>query len=765
MQDHRKRPRRQEGENRNQMTVVPSPISHPPPQSTLSSSSSTPAGATSSSSSSSSSSPALMLLQTEIRALQTELDHSQSIRSIERRDAAQSEARLRRRLADAYEEVSQGRETIESLRAQVDRHSEAMETSRREWLERVRWYEERWDRERGGDDDDDEDDDRGAGGRGRCTLLQDRLDATLDQVRGLEDSLRDAEARRASVEERATNAARLLRSSGTKREGEESETDGGGAVAETPRDLRIRVAETERANRELRRSNESLASRAKDAMQDRELAASCGRKVALLEREVRDLTRHVEVGREATRRWAEFRKDLLEEGGAFLSLSAAKGEGNDDDATAMTTADGGIPSDVVPPEIWTVVRTFRKLKRDAMHREEEIARATQMSEANSRRCQSLEAKLNDASRSIAKLEETVEDREARISRLEVENLKIVAREDIWKREANGMRSLLDTYDRQETTSWQQQPSKERTTNNADGLQLGLDSAREELKLLSETNAKLVATVDELEAEKKSSRDEHDRVLEKFHKLRDALLEERAKAETAAARAAEAETLAGKGSFNPDTTRVLHLESNPYTDAMREKFHKEIDSLKRRLEETETAAASFSSSSSSSSDMQGGDGTATTTTTPDPTSKSRGSLDSATSRDSSNVDAHKLHVTNVDAQKLHARLKEQFRNQIALFRQGVYLITGFKIDMSQSQGGGSESDCQIFTVRCIYGEDEGDHLLFKWSPKKKSKLDMLNTDMAHLLMKGPSGVYVKEHGSWPGFMASVTLQLFDQQTVV
>jgi hypothetical protein len=43
--------------------------------------------------------------------------------------------------------------------------------------------------------------------------------------------------------------------------------------------------------------------------------------------------------------------------------------------------------------------------------------------------------------------------------------------------------------------------------------------------------------------------------------------------------------------------------------------------------------------------------------------------------------------------------------------------------------------------------------------------MLNTDMAHLLMKGPSGVYVKEHGSWPGFMASVTLQLFDQQTVL
>ncbi len=659
---------------------------------------------------------------------------------------------------DAYEEASQGRETIESLRAQVDRHSEAMEASRREWLERVRWYEERWDRERGGGKDEDGgDDDRGAGGGGRCTLLQERLDAALDQVRGLEGCLRDAEARRASAEERATDAARLLHSSGTKREGEEkSEKDGGGGgVVETPRDLRIRVAETERANRELRRSNESLARRAKDAMQDRERAASCDRRVALLEREVRDLTRQVEVGREATCRWAGFRKDLLEEGGTLLSSSAAEGGGNEDDAAVTTTADGGIPSsDVVPPEIWTVIRTFRKLKRDARDREEEIARATQLSEANSRRCRSLEAQLNEASRSIAKLEDRVEDREMRISRLEVENRKIVAREDIWKREAEGMRSLLDTYERQETTPRQHQSSKERTTNNADGLQLGLDSAREELKLLSETNAKLVATIDELETEKKSSREEHDRVLEKFGKLRDALMVERAKAETAAARAAEAETLAGKGSYNPDTTRVLHLESNPSTDAMREKFQKEIDSLKRRLEETETAAAAFSSSSSS--DKRGGNSTATTTTTPDLASKSRGSLDSTTSRDSSNV----------DAQKLHARLKEQFRNQIALFRQGVYLITGFKIDMSQSQGGGSsESDCLIFTVRSIYSEDEGDHLMFKWSQKKKGKLDMLNTDMAHLLMKGPSGVYVKEHGSWPGFMASVTLQLFDQQTVL
>lgn len=45
-------------------------------------------------------------------------------------------------------------------------------------------------------------------------------------------------------------------------------------------------------------------------------------------------------------------------------------------------------------------------------------------------------------------------------------------------------------------------------------------------------------------------------------------------------ACEAETLAGKGSYNLETTRVLHLKSNPLMDAVREKYQTEIDALKR-----------------------------------------------------------------------------------------------------------------------------------------------------------------------------------------
>ena len=658
--------------------------------------------------------------------------HSQSIRSIERRDAAQLEERLKRRLADAYEETTQCRDIIDSLKAQIDGHSNALEESRREWTETIRWYEERWEREKDQDVHDEKDGDRGGG---RCALLQLKLDAALEQVRGLEDCLRVSEERRISVEmstAKNANNARFNKLEGGENERDDDNMRGGDGV-EIPRDLRIKVAETERENRELRRRNDTLASKVKDAMQDKECAASALRKVDRLEREVQVLVRQVEEGREATRQWLQFRNDLVEDGGILLD-----GQITDENEGGIIIPSSNI---AVPPEIWTVVRKFRTLKRDVSRKEEEVARATQLSETNTRRAKSLEAQLEEASRSIAKLKQTIDNRDATISRLEVENRKLVGREDIWKRESEGLRSLLDTYDRQETTMRQQHPSSSKTqTNNSDGLQLSLNSAREEMKLLSDTNDKLEATIDKLETEKKSIKEEHDRVLEKFGKLREALMEERTKAETAAIRATKAETLAGTGSYNLDTTRVVHMQSNPITDAMREKFMAEIELLKRRLEDAESATIATTTSLSS-------------TKTP-AANKNRGSFGSASSGDSSNNN------NNVDSQKLHERLKEQFRNQIALFRQGVYLLTGFKIDMTQS-----DSDCQIFTVRSIYGENEGDQLVFKWSPKKKSKLDMLNTDMAHLLMKGPSGIYVTEHGSWPGFLASVTLQLFDQQTML
>ena len=186
---------------------------------------------------------------------------------------------------------------------------------------------------------------------------------------------------------------------------------------------------------------------------------------------------------------------------------------------------------------------------------------------------------------------------------------------------------------------------------------------------------------------------------------------------------------------------LHLESNPLADAVREKYLSEIDSLKQKLEQVEQQLAANSST------------TAQGAFTPAPSSH-RGSFGSGPSSDG---------ISSIDAQKLHKRLKERFKEQIGLFREGVYLLTGCKIDMSFS-----DSDCPQFKVRSMYSEREEDHLMFQWQRKKEGEdndLDLMSTDLAQLLMNGPSAIYMTKFCSVPAFMASVTLGLFEKQTII
>ena len=168
-----------------------------------------------------------------------------------------------------------------------------------------------------------------------------------------------------------------------------------------------------------------------------------------------------------------------------------------------------------------------------------------------------------------------------------------------------------------------------------------------------------------------------------------------------------------------------------SNAIKQKFQAELDSLKQRLEQAEQISADSSSP------------TLGTTT---PARRSFGSSDAS-----------------LDAQKLHKRLKERFKEQIGLFREGVYLLTGCKIDMSFS-----DSDCPHFKVRSMYSEREEDHLMFKWRRKKgveDNDLDLMSTDLAQLLMNDASAIYMTKFRSVPAFMASVTLGLFEKQTMI
>ena len=157
----------------------------------------------------------------------------------------------------------------------------------------------------------------------------------------------------------------------------------------------------------------------------------------------------------------------------------------------------------------------------------------------------------------------------------------------------------------------------------------LRSANKRVEQLELELNKSTRSEESIAAELKNLKDQHATVLDKFAKLKEAVYAEREKAEKATLRADEAEALAGKGSFNPEKTRVLHLSNNPVTVALKE----EIEVLRRQVKAL----------SGSKSKAQ--------------------------------------HASDVDPNKLHQRLKESFKEQISRFREAIFLMTGYKVRFS------------------------------------------------------------------------------------
>jgi mitotic spindle assembly checkpoint protein MAD1 len=119
--------------------------------------------------------------------------------------------------------------------------------------------------------------------------------------------------------------------------------------------------------------------------------------------------------------------------------------------------------------------------------------------------------------------------------------------------------------------------------------------------------------------------------------------------------------------------------------------------------------------------------------------------------------------------LNQRLKENLKEQIAFFREGVYLVTGFRVDMIAG------TYRPTFRIRSMYAEQEEDHLLLQWPKKKRTSydgnddddrvtsLDILNTPLAKTLSTTQSYAYMTKYRSLPAFPASVQLHLFEQKT--
>lgn len=106
-------------------------------------------------------------------------------------------------------------------------------------------------------------------------------------------------------------------------------------------------------------------------------------------------------------------------------------------------------------------------------------------------------------------------------------------------------------------------------------------------------------------------------------------------------------------------------------------------------------------------------------------------------------------------KHNARLKEMFQKQIRLFKEAVFLLFGWKIEMTPDE------QRPVLKLKSMFAESAEDVLMFRMNPST-SQLDLLGSDFAKTL--GPTMLaYLHRFQSPPGFISFLTLELFNKQT--
>lgn len=612
------------------------------------------------------------VLSSELATVQAELEHERSLRSLDVKRFEKEKKRLERKIEFAMDEASEAKALMEEIREESENHMEQLREARHKTQLELR----------------------------ECQLQLEEAQALAAEEAMFEDPKIDRlqEIIRAKTTENEQlhetiesmkeqiSAAPKVQEETKENTKEPAVSPGPPAVMKELNRVRIQLAESERKNRQLRRAAEELQKKAKLLVQERETARSANNRAQQLEQQVKELVQKNEIVNSKMNEWKHFGKFLSD-----LMKDASTGNGD------------------IPPEESKVQRYLMESKSALVKVEQQKNRLEKDLEKSQDAVRTLESSVNELDRAKKALHTTVEDEKKRTQMAE-KQLKIQkSQEGVWQREMDSLRAIVKAFDELPIpTATKSTIASTPIIGNDRTVQVQLEFAQEEIKVLKEGQETVKNDLEMALSEKTELQKTHNTVLEKFGKLKDALMAERQKAEQAQDRAVRAEELAGKGSFNPATTRVLHLQQNPLTEALRQ----EVAVLKRQVQ--------------------------------------------ALSKEKAAPQA----APDVDPNKLHQRLKESFKEQIGRFREGVYLMTGFKIDMIPG------TDRPRFKLRSVFAEQEQDHLMFQWpTGKDVQSLDLLNTDLAKALTTTPSYAYISKFHSLPAFLASVQLSLFEKQTMM
>ncbi|KNC87366.1 hypothetical protein SARC_00507 [Sphaeroforma arctica JP610] len=177
-------------------------------------------------------------------------------------------------------------------------------------------------------------------------------------------------------------------------------------------------------------------------------------------------------------------------------------------------------------------------------------------------------------------------------------------------------------------------------------------------------------------------------------------------------------------YDPRTTKVIHLRHNPVSDSLarcQEELQHEVVRLTQELTRVEQSVGSSTHTAA-----------ATAVQILDENKALREQLKTANNRN------------NV--------IKEMFAKKFSHFREVVYTLFGFKIDMDE---------LRQYKLLSIYAESKRDYLLFKGS-EENGRVDLLESEYSKHLSHNIAA-YLGQCRSYPAFLSTITLELFNNQT--
>jgi chromosome segregation ATPase len=123
---------------------------------------------------------------------------------------------------------------------------------------------------------------------------------------------------------------------------------------------------------------------------------------------------------------------------------------------------------------------------------------------------------------------------------------------------------------------------------------------------------------------------------------------------------------------------------------------------------------------------------------------------------SNTQYAKLSQEVQEVNKLNERIKQMFRTKAKEFREAVYLLLGWRIDLASEN---------VYRMQSMYAEHEQDLLTFRYDPDGNSSgsMSLLESDYVASRLDPDLLRFLERTGSIPAFLCALTQQLFEKQT--